>query len=209
MLHYLGSFGKFQKIKKKLDRYRKEVTHGINSARVTMVILKGAPVTNVEKQEIHDIIVQHDKPTGTRDNVQFHFFFFFRKSKDEGKTREEGEKKKQIYMYICFLLIINMFKKKNRNDILELVGLPSSQILLDLQTLMDADAMAFFAYTIGQFIAFKAKTNTPEWIWTRIETNVRRLRPELRSKAVECIMKLDPHLQKLIGFNVKALKPYL
>ncbi|ETO30376.1 hypothetical protein RFI_06740 [Reticulomyxa filosa] len=87
----------------------------------------------------------------------------------------------------------------------ELSGLPSSQILVELQILMDADALAFFAYTIVEFVRFKATTNTSEWIWTRIFTNVVRLRPELRRQAVQHMESMDPELHKLMGFDKNCL----
>ena len=66
--------------------------------------------------------------------------------------------------------------------------------------MMDADAFAFFQSTIGYFIDFKAKKNSPDWIWERVRNNVKRLRPHLRSKAAQCIEALPQ--QTLFKMNV-------
>ncbi|ETO04239.1 hypothetical protein RFI_33161 [Reticulomyxa filosa] len=151
-----------------------------------MIILNGAPLTAFELKRIYDIIVQHDKPAGA-------IALFVLLSAIEITNKK------------------NTTKKDSKIEILgkELVGLPSPAILFELQVLMDADALAFFAYTIKEFVSFKAKTNTSEWIWARIETNVRRLRPEIRWKAVEFMEKMDLQLQRSMGFNKKSLEKYL
>jgi len=78
---------------------------------------------------------------------------------------------------------------------------PSNDILWELQVLMDADAMAFFTHTIKEFINYKMKKNTSEWIWTRILTNIKRLRPKLRIEAITNIKNLTNELRKNMGYS--------
>ena len=43
-----------------VDTYRKQAIHALTSAKVAMCLLKGAPVTEQEKQRIFQIILRHD-----------------------------------------------------------------------------------------------------------------------------------------------------
>merc|ERR550517_2071975 len=65
-------------------------------------------------------------------------------------------------------------------------------LMWELEIMMDADSFAFFQSTISYFIEFKAKKNSPDWIWERVRNNVKRLRPHLRPKAAQCIEALPP-----------------
>lgn len=47
-----------------IDEYRKEIIHPITSGRVALALLDGAPLTNKEKDNIFQLISQHDKPIG-------------------------------------------------------------------------------------------------------------------------------------------------
>ena len=60
----------------------------------------------------------------------------------------------------------------------------------ELEILMDADSFAFFQSTIALFIEYKAKKNSPDWIWERVRNNVQRLRPHLRGQAAESVRSL-------------------
>ena len=48
-----------------VDKYRKQLIHPLTSAKVAMCLLKGGPVTDVEKSRVYDLIIHHDKPIGT------------------------------------------------------------------------------------------------------------------------------------------------
>ena len=75
-----------------------------------------------------------------------------------------------------------------------LIGKAGEELRWELEVLMDADAIAFFETTLPLFIEFKAKKNTPEWIWERVWSNLKRLRVGLREKAVKHIYALPPDL---------------
>jgi len=45
-----------------VDKYRKQVIHGVTSAKVALCLLRGAPVTMSEKQRIYELILHHDIP---------------------------------------------------------------------------------------------------------------------------------------------------
>jgi len=81
----------------------------------------------------------------------------------------------------------------------------SEDLMWELELLMDADSFAFFQSTIYLFILFKSKKNSPDWIWERVRNNVKRLRPYLRPKAVECINKLPQDIQSKMSVNNKEL----
>jgi len=63
-------------------------------------------------------------------------------------------------------------------------------LMWELELMMDSDSFAFFQSTISLFIEFKAKKNSPEWLWERVRNNVKRLRPHLRAKAAVLIKEL-------------------
>ena len=45
-----------------VDKYRKQVIHGVTSARGALCLLKGAPVTQREKDRVFELILRHDIP---------------------------------------------------------------------------------------------------------------------------------------------------
>ena len=45
-----------------VDKYRKQAIHSMTSSNVAMCLLKGAPVTEQEKQRIFQLILHHDMP---------------------------------------------------------------------------------------------------------------------------------------------------
>lgn len=45
-----------------MDKYRKQVIHGVTSAKVATCLLKGAPVTQYEIDRIYDMVLHHDIP---------------------------------------------------------------------------------------------------------------------------------------------------
>ena len=71
--------------------------------------------------------------------------------------------------------------------------------------MMDADAFAFFQSTIGYFIDFKAKKNSPDWIWERVRNNVKRLRPQFRSAACQSVRSLPPETLSKVTVDWKEL----
>lgn len=50
--------------KQSVDKYRKKLIHPLTSAKVAMTLLKGAPITESERDKIWEIIRHHDKPLG-------------------------------------------------------------------------------------------------------------------------------------------------
>jgi len=139
-----------------VDKYRKQLVHPVNSANVAMCLLKGAPVTDLEKDRIYQLILRHDLPKPRRDIV-----------------------------------------------ILDSVLIPraTEALMPALSVLMDADSFAFFESTMAIFIEFKARGNSPEWIWERVCNNVRRLRPELRHKARDAIHALPQRLKRKMAVD--------
>eukprot|EP01084_Bolivina_argentea_P108265 193476_1 len=52
-----------------VDKYRKQVIHGINSSNVAITLLKGAPITQQEKDRIYEMILHHDIPDPRQDVI--------------------------------------------------------------------------------------------------------------------------------------------
>eukprot|EP01084_Bolivina_argentea_P123889 219533_1 len=52
-----------------VDKYRKQIIHGITSAKVAICLLKGAPVTDAEKERIYQMVLYHDIPHPQEDIV--------------------------------------------------------------------------------------------------------------------------------------------
>ena len=136
---------KCEQLPEAVDKYRKQAIHSLTSSNVAMCLLKGAPLTKLEKQRIFNLILYHDMP----------------------HPRED-------------LVILNKTLIEGADD----------DLMWELQIMMDADAFAFFQSTIEYFIDFKAKKNSPDWIWERVQNNIKRLGPHLRSKAAQCIQAL-------------------
>ena len=82
---------------------------------------------------------------------------------------------------------------------------PSAKIKQELQLLMDADSLAFFRHTVGYFVETKAKKYSSDWIWTRITTNVKRLRRVLRLEAVKYMEALSDEVKLLMGWKPDEL----
>ena len=87
----------------------------------------------------------------------------------------------------------------------ELLSVASDRVRKELQILIDADAFAFFDSTIPLFIEFKATKNSKEWIWERVCTNVKRLRPYLRPHAKKQILALPNEIKEKMAFDAKFL----
>ena len=45
-----------------MDKYRKQVIHGVTSAKVATCLLKGGPVTQYEIDRIYELVLHHDIP---------------------------------------------------------------------------------------------------------------------------------------------------
>merc|ERR1711972_1163669 len=86
-----------------------------------------------------------------------------------------------------------------------LISKATEALMPALSVLMDADSFAFFESTIGFFIEFKARKNSPEWIWERVCNNVRRLRHELRHKARDAIHALPSRLKRKMAIDEEEL----
>jgi hypothetical protein len=91
-----------------------------------------------------------------------------------------------------------------------LLDRPAAEIRDELALLMDADSLAFFRHTVGYFVETKAKKYSPDWMWTRILTNVRRLRGPLRLEAAHYMEALSDEIKMKMGWireEVYALCP--
>eukprot|EP01084_Bolivina_argentea_P173565 300639_1 len=81
----------------------------------------------------------------------------------------------------------------------------SDDLMNELTLLMNADSFSFFRSTIGFFIEFKSKKNSPDWIWQRVKVNIKRLAPSLRVKASKCIDALPIELKKKMAIDYDDL----
>jgi len=52
-----------------VDKYRKQVIHGVTSAKVATCLLKGGPVTQYEIDRIYELVLHHDIPNPREDIV--------------------------------------------------------------------------------------------------------------------------------------------
>eukprot|EP01083_Nonionella_stella_P081919 225944_1 len=60
---------KCQYLPESVDTYRKQIIHGITSAKVATHLLKGAPITNEESNRIYQLILYHHMPYPRMPNV--------------------------------------------------------------------------------------------------------------------------------------------